>query len=214
VFAGRRSGRYAAAGVGVAIVVGVLVLALGPRPSRASQPVSSTHRVVRDVLRAGGIGSVRFGASPTVARAAVDSLLGQDGRPYAVGHASCGIDHAIKWSDQWTASGEPALTLYFGRSAFVGYQFGDPPGSSVLRSPPGGWSLATARGLRVDNTLEQGRKLYGPAFAISTAQGGSWSVRVHRGLLRGYASGVPGHGTVTRVATIDAGDVGCPAVSP
>jgi len=34
------------------------------------------------------------------------------------------------------------------------------------------------------------------------------------GLINGYASGVPGHGRQILVATIDAGDVGCPAVSP
>ena len=55
---------------------------------------------------------------------AVDSLIGQRGGAYAR-RGSCGLDHQIKWWDQWTANGEPALTVYFRHSTFVGYQFGD-----------------------------------------------------------------------------------------
>ena len=106
--------------------------------------------------------------------------------------------------------------MYFSRSAFAGYQVGDLNATSPPRNPPGGWSLATARGLRVGDSLVRGRELYGRAFAISAAQGGSWATRVDGGLIRGYVSGVPGHGPLSRilVATIGAGDVGCPAVSP
>lgn len=179
---------------------------------RACVPMT-WRRCVLDVLRPDGIGRLRFGASPGVVRTAIDSLLGQPGGADEHG-GTCGIDHQIKWWDQWTGSGEPALTVYLRRRAFVGYQAGDPPGPSVLRNPPGGWSLATTRGLRVGNTLARGRKLYGPAFTASTAQGGSWRVRVSAGLIIGYASAVPGHGVISRVATIDAGDVGCPAVTP
>ena len=85
--------------------------------SHSPGPISSTHKVVRNVLYANGIGNVRFGASPADVRAAVDPLLEQ----------------------------------------------------------PGGWVLATARGLRVGDTLARGRSLYGRAFTTSTAQGGSWA---------------------------------------
>jgi hypothetical protein len=129
---------------------------------------------------------------------------------------SCHVDHQITWLDQWAAPGEPALTVYFGRSVFVGYQFGDLNMLSTPRNPPGGWGLATNRGLRVGDTLARARHLYGRAFAVSAAQGGSWAVRVRGGSMRGHASGVPREGPLSRilVATIDAGDVGCPAVSP
>lgn len=102
--------------------------------------------------------------------------------------------------------------MYFRHAGFVGYQFGDL--AAPRRLPSRAWKLATSRGLGVGDALARGRKLYGKAFAISTAQGGSWSVGVRGGLIRGYASGVPGHGEQVAVATIDAGDVGCPAVSP
>lgn len=168
-----------------------------------------------DVLRPNGIAGLRFGAAPATVRAAIDSLLGQHGGAYVRG-GSCHVEHEITWFDRRTRSGEPALTVYFGRSAFAGYQFGDLNMLSPPHKVPGGWSLATARGLRVGDTLARGRQLYGRAFAVSAAQGGSWAVRAREGSIRGYASGVPGRAPLGQilVATIDAGDVGCPAVSP
>jgi hypothetical protein len=71
---------------------------------------------------------------------------------------SCHVDHQITWLDQWAAPGEPALTVCFGRSVFVGYQFGDLNMLSTPRNPPGGWGLATNRGLRVGDTLARGRR--------------------------------------------------------
>jgi hypothetical protein len=184
----------------------------GDAGGKADPPCLPTtwRRCVLDVLRAGGIAGLRFGASPSSVQAAIDSLLRQPGATYGRG-GSCGLDHRITWWDDWTADGEPALTVYFRRAAFAGYQVGE---LGRPRNPPGGWALATARGLRVGDTLKRGRRLYGREFAISTAQGGSWSVRVRGGLIRGYASGVPGHGEQVEVATIDGGDVGCPALSP
>jgi hypothetical protein len=104
-----------------------------------------------------------------------------------------------------------ARTCAHDRSALAGYQVGNLNTMSSPRNPPGRWSLATAHGLRVGDTLLRGRQLYGRAFAISTAQGGSWAVRVRNGLMRGYASRVPGHAPLRKilVATIDDGDVGC-----
>lgn len=107
--------------------------------------------------------------------------------------------------------------MYFRRGAFAGYQVGDPPGPSMLRRPPGGWALATGRGLRVGDTLAQGRRLYGHAFTLSFAQGGSYKMRTAHGAMEGYAWGSPKHGDVSwqsYVATIDAGDVGCAALTP
>jgi hypothetical protein len=48
-------------------------------------------------------------------------------------------------------------------------------------------------------------------------QGGTWSVRTTGGPIDGVAFTIPEHGHITRrslVATIDAGTVGCPALSP
>jgi hypothetical protein len=181
----------------------------------AVQAPSALQPPVLDVLRPDGIGSAQFGASPAVVRATIDSLVHQQGGGYTRGR-SCGLDHEIKWWDQRTASGEPALTVYFRRSTFAGYQFGDLPGAGVLLKPGSGWSLATTRDLRVGDTLARGQQLYGHTFAISSAQGGTWSAR-SPGLIRGYSWGTPDQMPLSprrAVATIDAGDVGCPALSP
>ena len=214
------------AGVLGAVAVAVALLALAMTVGRVSAagrtvapgrpPTPTPHVKVLDVLRAHGIAGVRFGASPAALRRAIDALVGQRGGRYSRG-GSCGLDHEITWRDGRTAPGEPELIAYFRRSAFVGYQFGNPDLSAAPRRPPGGWTLATTRGLQVGDTLAHGRHLYGRAFAISTAQGGSWSVRVVGGRLDGYAWGRPKHGDVSPrsvVATIDAGHVGCAAVSP
>jgi hypothetical protein len=164
---------------------------------------------VFDVLKANGIAGVRFGASPRQVRSAIDSLLGQSGSAYRAG-GTCGLDHEIIWG---TASRQD-LTAYFRRSAFAGYEVGTP---SKPRHPHGGWALATTRGLRVGDPLARGRRLYGGAFTLSSAQGGSWKLRTPAGPIDGYAWGTPRYGDVSWqsvVATIDAGDVGCPAIAP
>jgi hypothetical protein len=190
---------------------------LGGTPVMAPPRPADRVRTL-DALRGDGIGGLRFGASPTAVRTAMDSLLGQQGGAYRPG-GSCGLDHWIKWADQWTPSGEPALTVYFRRSAFAGYQVGDAVGPSVLRPQHAGWSLATTRGLRVGGSLIRGRWLYGHRFTLSFAQGGSWELRTDAGRFVGYAWGTPppSHADVSwqsYVATIDAGDVGCAAVTP
>jgi hypothetical protein len=173
----------------------------------------STSRPLR-VLKPDGIGSMRFGAGSLAVRRAINVVVGQAGGPYTRG-GSCGVDHQIKWWDQWTANGEPALTAYFHRGAFVGYQYGELNAGGLLRKPSGGWRLATSEGLRVGDTLARGRRLYGSAFSVSAAQGGSWNARVAGGVITGYAMPARRPGIKQGlVETIDAGDVGCPAVAP
>jgi hypothetical protein len=208
------------AAVAVAVALLVLAMTVGRVSARGNtvgpaRPAAARTKVL-DVLGTDGIARARFGASPAAVRQAIDALVGQRGGAYARG-GSCQLDHAITWSQQPSESGEPGLITYFRRSAFAGYQFGDADLGLPPRQPPGGWTLATARGLRVGETLAWGRHLYGRAFAISAAQGGSWSVRAAGGRLDGYAWGRPQHGDVSWhsvVSTIDAGDVGCAALSP
>lgn len=179
----------------------------GPRSSSAG-----ARARVLDVLGGNGIGSVRFGASPGAVRGKLDSLLRQSAGRYRSG-GSCDLDHQMTWSGPGNA-GQPALTVYFRHSAFAGYQFGDPNGP---RHASGGWTLATTRGLRLGDTLLRGRQLYGHRFSMSSAQGGSWNLHTATGRLEGYAYGTPGHGDVSWqsvVLTIDAGDVGCAALTP
>jgi hypothetical protein len=201
--------------VATGVVVALLVVAVTVgRVSAAGR--AAAHTTTLDVLRADGIAGVHFGASPAALRRALEALVGQRGGSYSRG-GSCGLDHEITWRDGRTTSGEPELIAYFRRSAFAGYQFGDPQLVGAPHRPPGGWTLATIQGLRLGDTLAHGRRVYGRAFAISTAQGGSWSVRVAGGRLVGYAWGRPKYGDVSWqsvVATIDGGDVGCAALTP
>lgn len=175
----------------------------------ARSAVSAKRLKVLDVLRADGIGSVRFGASPQAVRTQIDSLLGQPGSGYRPG-GSCDLDHQMTW----TASGRPALIVYFRDSEFAGYQFGDP---NRPRHQSKGRTLATTRGLRLDDALARGRQLYGHRFSLSAAQGGSWILRTTEGRMEGYAWGRARHSDVSWhsvVLTIDAGDVGCAAATP
>jgi hypothetical protein len=97
----------------------------------------------------------------------------------------CGVDTAEHLLDH--------DVLFFGHGRFVGYEYS-------------GHFLTTTAGLRVGDTIARARQIYGPGFKTSTAQGGSWSAAG----LRGYLT-APHNG---RIATIDAGNVGCPALSP
>ncbi|MEO6857394.1 MAG: hypothetical protein ABI323_02245 [Solirubrobacteraceae bacterium] len=133
----------------------------------------------------------------------------------------CGVDHTLTWPIPISAAtgrpvGSELLTVFLDAGHFVGYQYGRDTlaarGSGHLRL-----RATTTRGLALGDPLRVGRLLYGQAFRISSAQGGTWKVRTATGTLHGYAYGDSKHGDVTqrsRVASINAGDSGCPAVSP
>jgi hypothetical protein len=178
--------------------------------------VSAARACQLTVLHPNGIGNLRFGAPVAAAREAIDALLDQPGDSEQ--HSgSCQVDHQIIWQDQWTASSEPSLTLYFHRHRFVGYQVGAP---QEPRHPRGGWVLGTSRGLHVGEPLGTGRRLYGRSVVLSAAQGGTWLIRAAAGVRRidGYAWGASSGRTdatwQSLVASIDAGDTGCPSASP
>jgi hypothetical protein len=206
--------------VSVAVLVGVALASSAASSSAGTAPRSCTPTAQRrcqlDVLGTSGIASLKFGASPATTRAVIDALLHQ-----AAGatekSGSCDVHSQITWQDQWTASGQPSLTLYFGRAGLVGYQVGVP---QEPRRPAGGWMLATARGLHVGSSLRSGQQLYGSAMALGASQGGVWLIRSHAAKLDGYAwTATQSHSDTdvtwrSLVATIDAGDVGCPAVTP
>jgi hypothetical protein len=179
----------------------------------------------RVVLNADGLvtlshSTIRFGAS----RARIERLLypvvGLPTGGYQATLDQCGVDHTLTWPiliDPATGQLERGedLTVFFHRGRFVGYQWGGNglhPDAAPLRV-----RATTAAGLTIGDTLATGQRLYGHAFRISTAQGGTWQVRTAHGKLTGYAYGNPKISDVSPssvVATIDAGDVGCPALSP
>jgi hypothetical protein len=127
------------------------------------------------------------------------SLLGRaPTRRYYRNEDCCGIDHSTDWG--------PYLTVIFGHHRFVGYSYGSmqPAGNEL--------GLAAADGLRVGDTLAYAERRYGSAFHTSAAQGGSWSLNTPHGKLIGYTSAITRpRGTIV---TIEAGDVGGPAVTP
>jgi hypothetical protein len=176
----------------------VSALALGAlaRPSvawRGHRPASAL-----DVLHANDIARVRFGESPAGVIRRLDFLLGHGPRERYHLVAACNVDHVIAW---------PGLAVFFRQAHFVGYSYR--PAYGAHHGP----TLATARGLRVGNTLEKARRLYGVFFHASRRHGGSWWVSTPAGRLGGLASGWPG-GPKGSVATISAGRVGCPATAP
>jgi hypothetical protein len=105
---------------------------------------------------------------------------------------------------------DPVLTAFVWHSRLAGYQYGEFDRNAAPRAPSRVTMLATSRGLNIGDTLARGRQIYDGAFRLSSAQGGVWKA----GRLRGYAGGSPNSRAVSVVATIDAGDVGCPALSP
>lgn len=151
-------------------------------------------RDVQNVLGANHIGPVHFGAAPRYVVPRLDWLLGH--RPTQRYHLSgaCNVDHAIAW---------PGLVALFDHGRLVGYSYR--PASGAHSIP----TLATARGLRVGDTLSLGRRLYGTAFHNSARGGGRWWAHTPDGLVRGLTSGWPG-GPRGSVATIAAGQLGCP----
>ena len=54
---------------------------------------------------------------------------------------------------------DPTLTVWFSRSRFVGYQYGEFRNTLAPRAPSRGTVLATTRGLTLGDTLARGRKL-------------------------------------------------------
>lgn len=114
----------------------------------------------------------------------------------AVGNLLGVFGHRTPGRGCGVSTGEQMLDhndLFFGHEHFVGYEYS-------------GRFLATTAGLRVGDTIAQARRIYGAGFKTSTAQGGSWSAAGLRGYLTAPRNG--------RISTIDAGNVGCPALRP
>ncbi len=176
---------------------------------------SSRGRVTlspRRLLSGDGIGPLRFGAS----RARAQQLLTVLAHVHAVPHATlaeCGVDATIGWR----APDGVLLSAYFDHGRFVGYQYGIEGAKRPTQLRGAGLRLATDRGLTPGDTLAQGRRIYGSRFVISAAQDGSWEASTPAGRIDGFTlvrSGEPMLSVSNLVATVDAGNVGCPALSP
>jgi hypothetical protein len=185
-------------------------------PGQQSGPASNTV-----ILTGDGLGGVGFGASPARLLQLIEPLLGPPSDDVK-GEAACGVDRQLTWPillDPLTGHLERSeeLLLTFDRGRFAGYQYGgfDPPRpghTQRLRL-----RATTARGLAIGDSLASGQRLYGRAFQISAAQGGSWQARTPYGTLRGYAYDTSSRGVTSPsnlVASINGGTLGCPAMNP
>ena len=155
------------------------------------------------VLLGDGVGGARFGQNTGAAVNNLDRLLGTAKSTVPTKQpGGCTIDAVMRWA---------ILTAYFDHGHFVG--FSTPVSSGTV--PFQAKNLVTAKGLRVGDSLAHASQIYGAALRTSPAQGGSWSAKTANGMLDGYLSTEVNHKAPgPRIASIEAGAVGCPAVSP
>lgn len=138
-----------------------------------------------------GFAGVDFGTSQESAQAALVNLLGDptknltdSGLP-----SSCRVSASTEWK---------GFTAFYFKGDFAGYEY---RGADV--EGPGG--------LNVGMSVAAAKDGAGKDFSTSFAQGGSWLLRTPSGKLFGYLDAVP---PKARIASIDAGSVGCPAMTP
>jgi hypothetical protein len=180
-----------------------------PAPTSPTGPARITTPLPLRGLAGDGVDGARFGQSAAVVLRQVAASIGSPSAAYRPG-GTCEIDQVIAWGP--AHRGSHPLTMFFHAGRFAGYAYFGTNGKGFV-------DLATTRGLAIGDTLARASTLYPRALTTSSAQGGVWKVRTAAGTLRGYADGGFERGQrvptpASRVGSIDAGDVGCPAVSP
>jgi hypothetical protein len=174
-----------------------LTLALLLYPSL--QSLSQAAPSPRLVISGNGLNVARFGARERTVETTMHRLLGKPTTPLSTTPAlqNCGVSAMSSWH---------ALSVYFYHEKLVGLSLG--PGAE-----PNG---QTSAGLRLGYSLRRAKALYGRTFRTSTNQGGAWFIKTSDGRLDGFL--VPSTGLTpgpsSRIFTINAGNVGCPAMSP
>jgi hypothetical protein len=170
---------------------------------------ASTGRVVvllgdgvAGALLRGAVATAKFGQAESDAITGLDSVMGSPKRAAPVGETGqCTVDALMQW---------PALTAYFDHGRFVGFSTLSPTGTTVPAA-----NVVTWEGLRVGDTLSEAHRLYGRELSTSSAQGGTWFAKTSVGTLDGYLSAEVGQKSAPpRILSIEAGAVGCPAMSP
>jgi len=102
------------------------------------------------------------------------------------------------------------VSAYFDHGEFVGYS-----SSEGIGAPPAADAPASVKGLQTGDLLPKAQQLYGSAFVTSLDQGGSWIASTPEGTLYGFLTAEPNQTqTVPLIGSIEAGSVGCPALSP
>jgi hypothetical protein len=152
-------------------------------------------------LLRGALATAKFGQAQSDAIAGLDSVMGSPNRSAPVSETGhCTVDALVQWPD---------LTAYFDHGRFVGYSTLSPTGTTRHDA-----NVVTWEGLRVGDTLSQAQRLYGHELSISSAQGGTWFAKTSVGTLDGYLSAEVDQKSAPRILSIEAGAVGCPAMSP
>jgi hypothetical protein len=163
--------------------------------ARAAAP-RSPGRMVLKVLEGNGVHGASFGQTRGAVTWRLDRLLGPPTTPDRPSGA-CQVDQRHRM-------GRAARPFH--RDRFIGYTY------SLLNGPGRTPILATTAGLGYGDTFARGRQLNGSAFTWGEYQGGTWHVLTTQGPIAGFVSGIVsprGH-----IMTIEAGDVGCPAMTP
>lgn len=185
----------------------ILVFAVTLVALALSTPVSAASTAFVP-LYANGVASARFGQTTSVAMKRLERFFGpaQTSRPVDFTR-NCNIDADLRWA---------TLSAFFFRGRFVGYGYTSRTDMGYGTSSPRRRVLAaTAQGLKVGDPPGRARSIYSSRFKSSSAQSGTWSASTPAGTFRGYLSGEPDiRQPVSRIASIGAGSVGCPAVSP
>ena len=200
----RREG-HRARSLSLAAGAGALVAAIYGTPAVASASAAQIVVLwgdgVAGLLGQGLVGA-RFGQSEEKAVTALDAALGSTATPEPVKeNGNCNIDATMRW---------PVLTGYFDQGHFVGYSTLSPAGHPFSSA-----HLSTLKGLRVGDTLAKARQIYGSTLRTSAAEGGSWSAKTIDGTLVGYlTTEVNQRSPAPRIMSIEAGAVGCPAMTP
>ncbi|MHB1567771.1 MAG: hypothetical protein ACYCXW_07430 [Solirubrobacteraceae bacterium] len=167
-----------------------------------------------EVLRGDGIAGARFGARQQALIRALTPLLGAPTRLHRAG-GLCGVTYGPAWTGPRFAAD---LDTYFEHGRFSGYEYGNVNAAGSQTLLRAGTRLGTRLGLVPGLTVVQAAHLYGRAFRRSAAQGGSWSARGVGGSVFGYLLVNPRTGRIlsdsNRIASIAAGKLGCPAMTP
>jgi hypothetical protein len=183
----------------------------GDLAPRHHQPAYALARHATVSLLGDGIGLARFGESTSTVSAHLDAIFGPPERPRLTHlEQDCNVTASLTW---------PTLTAYLHDDRFVGYGYttdtGYGYGDGDTRQRASARAADTAAGLGVGDSVAAARRIYGTRLRTYETQSGSWSAETPQGTLRGYLTAlVTKHGRTARIATIGAGDVGCPAMSP
>ncbi len=168
----------------------VLIFSVGcTSASASSKPI---------VLFGNGIETVHFGQTEKTAISNLEKVLGKPTTSVRKTNI-CNVDAFLDW---------PTMTAYFFHRLFVGYSTSRPN-----RGFPKSANIMMAKGLRIGDTLAEARRTYGRDFRTSLAQGGSWFARTPSGMIDGFLTDEANRPDA-RIGTIEAGSVGCPALSP